>query len=226
MQNLKPMKSISGYIFSGLLLLCLAPSLKGQDTLRTYGPRIGVNLAPFAGYFFSPAVIGAEASLDFETFPDIYPIFELGFSNMNDSVDDASYSSGGVYARVGMDYNLLDTKDRSIHHAITVGFRYATSVFKQNAENIIVPSDYWDDLLIESYENTLNGHWLELVGGINAEVVPNLFFGWTVRYKILLNPGMDPQIAPLLIPGYGNGTDNKGLGFTYSISYKIPLLKR
>jgi len=226
MQKLKSMKSISGYIFSGLLFLCLAPSLKGQDTLRTYGPRIGVNLGSFVGYFFSPAVIGAEASLDFETFPNIYPIFEMGFSTMNDSVDDASYSSGGVYARVGMDYNLLDTKDRSLHHAITVGFRYATSVFKQNAENIIVPSDYWDDLLIESYENTLNGHWLELVGGITAEVVPNLFFGWTVRYKILLNPGMDPQIAPLLIPGFGNGTNTRGLGFTYSISYKIPLLKK
>lgn len=225
-QNLKPMKSISGYIFSGVLLLWLAPSLMGQDTLRTYGPRIGLNVGSFAGILLDPSVIGSEASLDFEIFPNFYPIFELGFSTLSDSVEEASYSSSGAYARVGLDYNLLDTKDRSIHHAFTVGFRYATSVFKHSADQITVPSDYWGDLLIESYENTLNGHWFELVGGINAEVLPNLFFGWTVRYKILLNPGMDPQIAPLLIPGFGNGTSNRAMGFTYTVSYKIPLLKK
>jgi len=220
------MKSISGYIFSGLLLLCLLPSLQGQDTLRTYGPRIGVNVGSFAGYFSNPPVIGADASLDFEVYPDFYPIFELGYSTYSDSVDESTYSSGGLFARVGLDYNLLDTKDRSIHHIITIGFRYGTSVFKHSAENIKVESDYWGDLLIESYENNVYGHWFELVGGISAEVFPNLFFGWTVRYKILLNPGLDPQVAPLLIPGYGNGTDNRGFGFTYSVAYKIPLLKK
>ena len=220
------MKSISGYIFSGVLLLWLAPSLMGQDTLRTYGPRIGVNVGSFVGYLLNPPVIGSEASLDFELFQDIYPIFELGFSTLSDSVGEATYASNGAYARVGLDYNLLDTKDRSIHHAFTVGFRYATSVFKHSADQITVPSDYWGDLLIESYENTLNGHWFELVGGINAEVLPNLFFGWTVRYKILLNPGMDPLVTPLLIPGFGKGTSNRGFGFTYTIAYKIPLLKK
>ena len=74
------MRSISGYIFSGLLLLWLLPSLQGQDTLRTYGPRIGINLAPLLGLITDPQVIGADASLDFELFPNIYPVFELGFS--------------------------------------------------------------------------------------------------------------------------------------------------
>jgi len=226
MQNLKAMKRIFGYIFSGVLLLWLAPSLMGQDTLRTYGPRIGVNLGSFSGYLFNPPVIGYEASLDFEIYKNFYPIFEFGYSKLNDSVDDASYSSGGVYTRLGLDYNLLDNKDRSVHHTITVGFRYATSIFRHSADNILISSYYWGDFLIDSYENTLNGHWFELVTGINAEVLTNFFMGWTVRYKILLNPGMDPQIAPLLIPGYGNGTSNRGFGFTYTLSYKIPLLKR
>lgn len=204
----------------------LLPSVSGQDSLRTYGPRFGVNLASFAGYFADPSVISAEASVDFEIFPDLYPIFELGYSTVSDSVYDISYSSGGPFARVGLDYNLLDTKDRSVHHAITLGFRYGTSVFKHSAENITVNSNYWGDLHIESYDNTLNGHWFELVGGISAEVARNFFLGWTVRYKILLNPGMDPIITPLLIPGYGKGTSDRGFGITYSICYKIPMLKK
>jgi len=220
------MKSISGYIFSGVLLLWLLPSLNGQDTLRTYGPRFGLNLAPFVSYFANPPVIGAEASMDFEIYPNYYPVFEAGYATLSDSVNESSYSSGGFYARIGLDYNLLSVEDRSEHHAITIGFRYGTSIFRHSAENITVPSGYWGDLIIENYENTLNGHWFELVGGITAEVANNFFLGWTVRYRILINPDMDPQIRPRLIPGYGNGTEKRGFGFTYSVLYKIPLLKR
>lgn len=220
------MMSISGYIFSALLILGLLSPAQGQDTLRTYGPRIGLNLAPFVGYFTDPRIIGAEASIDVELFPDVYPIFELGFSNMSDSIDELSYNSGGGYARLGLDYNFLDLHDRSQHHALTLGFRYGTSIFKHNGENIIVRSEYWGDYLLESYENNLSGHWIELVGGITAEVAKNFFIGWTVRFKILLNPEMDPQMVPLLIPGYGDGTNSRGVGFTYSLMYKIPLIKK
>jgi len=226
MPHLKMMMRTSGYIFSILLLVCLVPSLSGQDTLRTYGPRIGLNLAPLVGYFSDPKVIGAEASLDLELFPNLYPIFELGFSSTADSIEVTSYSSGGAYARLGLDYNFLKALDRSQHHAITAGFRYGTSVFAHHAENITVRSDYWGDYFLDNYENNLNGHWIELVGGITAEVAKNFFLGWTVRYKILINPDMDPQMIPLLIPGYGNGTNKRGFGFTYSVLYKIPLLKK
>ena len=220
------MKSISGYIYSTVLLLCLHGSLSAQDTLRTYGPRIGVNLAPFVGYFSDPKILGAEAALDFELFPNIYPVFELGYSSMNDSLDEVSYNSGGAYARLGLDYNLLNLGDRSQHHTITAGIRYGTSVFRHNSENITVESDYWGNFHLENYENNLNGHWIELVGGINAEVAKNFFIGWSVRYKILLNPDMDPQMVPLLIPGYGKGSLNRVFGFSYSVQYKIPLLKK
>lgn len=220
------MRSISGYIFSTLLVLCLVSNGFGQDTLRTYGPRIGINLAPIVGYFSDPQVIGADASLDFELYRNLYPIFELGFSSLADSVDDASYSSGGAFARIGLDYNFLEIGDRSMHHAITAGFRYGSSIFKHRAENITVRNDYWGDYFIDNYENNLNGHWIELVGGITAEVASNFFLGWTVRYKILLNPDMDPRMVPLLVPGYGQGTLSRAFGFSYSIMYKIPLLKK
>lgn len=226
MPNWNPMKNISGYIFKGLLLLLLVQSLNGQDTLRTYGPRIGIDLSRFVYYFTDPAQLGAELSLDFEIYKNIFPVFEAGYSNISDAVEQVEYSSGGPYARLGVDYNLFPMKDRSVHHSISVGFRYATSIFSHQAENITLPSDYWGDYFIDTYENTLQGHWFELVGGAMAEVASNLFLGWSVRYKILLNPDMDPRVAPLMIPGFGQGTEERGFGFTYSILYKIPLIKR
>lgn len=224
------MKNISGYIFKVLLFLALslgsAQSLLAQDTLRTYGPRIGLDLARFVYYFTKPAEIGAEISADFEIYKNMYPVIELGYSTMEENTELFDYSSGGSYGRVGMDYNVLPQKDRSLHHTFTVGARYGLSVFTQHAENMYIENGYWGDLMVDSYESSLRAHWIELVLGLKAEVAANFFLGWSVRYRILLNPEMDQNVTPQLIPGYGKGTNNRGFGLSYSIYYKIPLFKK
>lgn len=220
------MKNISGYIFSVLLLVTISVSATGQDTLRTFGPRIGIDLARFAYLFSDPAEAGAELSLDMEVIRNLYPVFELGFSSLQETEQQFDYSMTGAYARVGADYNILQQEDRSVHHSVTVGGRYGVARFQHRAENVTIPSGYWGDYLLESHEYNLTGHWLELVGAVKAEIFPNFFMGWSLRYKILLNPDMDPLFAPLIVPGYGRGAQNRGIGFTYSIFYKIPLIKK
>lgn len=226
---MKRTKHISGSIFkTGLLLtfLILWQPLSGQDTLRTYGPRFGIDLARFIFILAEPSETGAEASVDFEIYRNLYPVIELGYNSISQDEELFAYSASGVYGRAGIDYNLLKPKDRSQHHAITFGARYGLSVFSHRAENIDILNEYWGDDLNRSYEQDLRGHWAELVGGITAELVPNLFLGWSLRYKILLNPGMDPRVTPQLVPGFGTGGQNRTFGFTYSILYKIPLLKK
>ncbi len=223
------MRNIFGYIFKRgiwILLIIQAGISSGQDTLRTYGPRIGLDLARFAYIFLDPSEIGAELSLDMEVYRNLYPVVEPGYSSLSEKEGDFDYSMSGVYARVGADYSVLQHNDRSIHHTLTVGARYGVSIFSHKADNVTIPSEYWGDFLLDTHENSLTGHWIELVGAIKAEVVPNLFLGWSVRYKILINPDMDPLFTPLIVPGYGKGAQNRGFGFSYSVFYKIPLLKR
>jgi hypothetical protein len=220
------MRNISGSIFNILFFLILIQPAEGQDTLRTFGPRFGIDLSRFVYYFADPAEKGAEISLDIELLKNVYPVIEVGYSSMADEVVQAEYSSGGPYARLGFDYNVLPIQDRSVHHSITAGIRYANSRFSHKAEHITIPSDYWGNLVIDSYENDLSGHWIELAGGIRAELLTNFFLGWSVRYRILLNPGMDPRVTPLLIPGYGLGTQDRSFGISYSVLYKIPLIKK
>jgi hypothetical protein len=234
MQNMNQRKNISGSISRALFVLLVltlfgqvsAQEVSAQDTLRTFGPRFGFDLARFIYIFTDPSEIGAEASVDFEIYKNIYPVFELGYNRISESEELFDYTAGGVYARAGMDYNFLPMKDRSVHHSMTVGFRYGMSVFSHSTENVLIVNNYWGEYMPEPYENNLTGHWLEIVGGLKTELVPNLFLGWSVRYKILLNPEMDPVMIPELIPGYGTGGKNRAFGFTYSILYKIPLLKR
>jgi hypothetical protein len=220
------MKKISGYIFSVILLLGLLRGTAAQDTLRTYGPRIGIDLARIPWYFTEPPEYGAEISLDAELFRGLYPVLELGYSTL--SLDSVSYNyrSGGPYLRAGTDYNFLSFADRTEHHSITVGFRLGLARFSHRAGAITLPGNYWGEYPPENYSNDLTGSWLELVGGLNSEIVPNFFLGWSVRYRILLNPGMDARVPPRLVPGYGNGTENRGFGISYRVMYKIPVLKK
>ena len=226
---MKRMKNISGFISSAVLVLFILirpVGLTAQDTLRTYGPRFGLDLARFLYILADPSEVGAEFSVDFEAFRNIYPVLEAGYNTISETGDRFDYSAGGTYARAGLDYNILRTKDRSQHHSITFGFRYGMSVFSHRIENIQISGSYWGIYRPQAYENNLTGHWAELVGGMKTELVPNLFLGWSVRIKFLLNPEMDPLMVPELIPGYGTGGESRILGFSYSILYMIPLFKK
>lgn len=234
MQNMRKMKNISGSI-SKAVLLVLALALSGvlyaqeesvKDTLRTYGPRFGIDLSRFLTLIADPPQTGAEIYADFEIYRNIYPVFELGYNSMSDSQESFDYSSSGSYGRAGIDYNVLSLKDRSAHHTITIGFRYGMSLFKHEITEVLVENEYWGDYLPGPYENNLTGHWVELVGGMKAEVLTNFFLGWSIRYKILLNPEMDPLMVPEMIPGYGSGGEDSAFGLTYTIAYKIPLFKK
>ena len=208
------------------MLWLLPLTAVGQDTLRTYGPRLSLDLAR-VGYLLSdPVELGAEASVDAEIYRNLYPVVELGYSTISEETETFNYSSGGVYLRAGADYNLLPRKDRSVHHDITGGLRYGISFFTHRAGEVVIPGEYWGDYLLDSYRRSLTGHWIELVAGIRTEVLTNFFLGWNLRYRILINPAMDPLVTPQLIPGFGSGTTNRGVGFSYSVGYKIPVLKQ
>lgn len=241
---MKQAKNISGFISRSLFLILFLALLagisglevsgqevsgeevSGRDTLRSFGPRLGIDLARFLYILADPSETGAEASVDVEIFRNIYPVFELGYSRISESKELFDYQSGGMYARAGVDYNFLRMKDRSVHHSFTLGFRYGMAVFSHKIEQVLISNAYWGDYLPEPYENNLRAHWLELVGGMKAEVLPNFFLGWSLRYKFLMNPDMDPFMAPELVPGYGTGGENRAFGFSYSILYMIPILKK
>ena len=74
--------------------------------------------------------------------------------------------------------------------------------------------------------NGLSAHWVELVGGVKAELFSNLFMGFSVRLKSLVSNKKPEGFDNLYIPGFDrkyNG--NIGVGFNYTLSYFIPLYK-
>jgi len=231
MLKMKVKRKISGFFSkaSGLLLVFLtmgSAKALAQDTLRTYGPRIGMDLSRAVFYFTEPRQTGVEASVDFELIRHLYPVFELGYNRLSEQAEGFAYSTGGVYVRAGADYDFLSPDDRSKHHCICAGLRYGFAAFSQKAKDISINSSYWGPYTPEDYQAQLEGHWLELVASMKTEIFSNFFLGWSLRLKLLLNPEMDPRVRPLMIAGYGSGRENRVFGFSYGLYYKIPLLKR
>ncbi|PID91379.1 MAG: hypothetical protein CSA96_08710 [Bacteroidetes bacterium] len=212
-----------------MILLASGGLIRAQeagDTLRSYGPRFGIDIGRLAYVIGYPPQLGSAVFLDFEVSKNIYPVLELGYSSSHVDSTSWDYNSSGFFALAGIDYNLLHNAGRSEHHTITAGLRYGFSNFSQDISNIIVHDGIWGDYSAPDHRAELHAHWIEILAGMRAEVAPNFFLGWHLRYRFLLNPEMDPLVSPLHIPGYGKGSAVKSFGLSYSLAYKIPLFKR
>jgi hypothetical protein len=105
---------------------------------------------------------------------------------------------------------------------VYAGVRYGFSVFNQQAENVTVPGYFWTDgTNLAIPKNTMSAHWLEMLLGVKAEVLNNLYIGLTFRFKFRIVSPKDKYSTPYQIPGYGNGNEGYALGLNYYVSYNI-----
>jgi len=63
----------------------------------------------------------------------------------------------------------------------------------------------------------------EMTIGAKAEVLHNLYFGLTVRMKVMLAHTKYENMTPYIVPGFGKGFYKVNGGISYSIMYAIPL---
>ena len=70
--------------------------------------------------------------------------------------------------------------------------------------------------------------WAELIIGIKAEILNNLFIGVNVQFKGLINETDPGDFENLYIPGFNRTYDSGrfGSGFSYNLSYLIPIFKK
>jgi hypothetical protein len=225
------MKKILDYAFNFLLILFLVMPAYAQEGLlkekaRIKGPRFGFDLSRLTLYYFEPERTTWEFTVDYELKRNYYPLIEFGLQSIDLEEETYNYRSEGYYFRIGMDYNFQKNTSVDQYEMVFFGFRYSFSEQKHSADNILIQDDYWGDFYAESVpETTFYGHWLELAGGIRAELFRNVFIGWSFRGRLLLYKSKNPSMEPYYIPGFGKGGKRVALGFNYSIYYKIPLFK-
>ncbi|MDR1154314.1 MAG: DUF6048 family protein [Bacteroidales bacterium] len=220
------MRKISGFIISVLLLLPVWCS--AQDTIRypinaMKGIRVGVDISKLLlPVIYSGEQMGFEATADMYIKGNLFGVAEAGWLYVDLNRDAYHYRENGLYGKIGVDYNLLKSRRPYSNDIVYAGVRYGLSVFSQQADQVTIPGYFWPDATGHRIpKSTMQAQWLELLFGVKAEVLKNLYVGLTFRFKFkTVSPGDDDSI-PYRIPGYGNGNSGFALGINYQVSYNI-----
>ena len=161
----------------------------------------------------------------------LFIVSELGSDEKELRTDNLRSKFSGNYIKAGLNYNLYNNLP-GLNNEIYVGFRFATSKFKSEiSEYIIYNKDrFWsqDPIFDNIINKGLNANWVELIIGINAELLNNFFVGLSLRLNRMLNQKKPENFTNLYIPGFNKVTENNnfGTGLTYSIIYQIPIIKK
>ncbi|SDJ82265.1 hypothetical protein SAMN05421823_101195 [Catalinimonas alkaloidigena] len=209
----------------GLMLLtsvATAQRYTKTDTLVSRGLRVGLDLyGPVYTYLRPEVVYQGEGSLDLWIAKKYYAVLEPGvfrykyqFSNQLSSFD---YLARGYYGRLGVDVNLLQGEDM-----VYVGARYGRAEYRESFSNIIIDqSGYFGSVQGAPVDRRLVGHWAEIVGGVRVRLKPQVFIGFTGRFKFKIGLNETEDLTTFQIPGYGVSDRPTRLGINYYLLYKF-----
>ena len=208
-----------------------------KDTViykTNYGLRLGMDLSrPLFSSLYSN-YNGLEIVADYRIKKNVYIAAEIGFEEKTSIEDYSNSTSKGNYIRLGLNYNAYDNW-LDMNNEIFVGYRYGFSLFNQTLNNYTTNvsdmenGSYFPAVLntIGQASTSLNAHWSELMIGIKAETLQNLFIGFSFSYKILMNVKDPENFKTLFSPGFNRIFEsNTGFGINYTISYLIPFSKK
>jgi hypothetical protein len=232
------MKYILKLNYSFLLVLLSflgqAQEVKKVDSIKPkterYGLRLGVDLFKLSRTFTEKDYRGLELVGDFKLTRKHYLAAEIG--NENKTVDDArlNFTTKGTYIKAGFDYNAYQNW-LGMHNMIYVGLRYGVSTFSQtlNTFSVYNPHPYFGaspTLVSGDKYDGLSAQWIEVVAGVKAEIVQNLYVGFSFRLNNLITNKTPENFDNLYIPGFNRTYGGKfGAGFNYTISYFVPIFK-
>ena len=227
------MKHILKYTFSLVVLFSITGN--AQDSIQKfperYGLRVGVDLHRLSKSFYDDNYRGLEILGDYRLTKKFYIAGELG--NEEKTVDDdrLNFTTNGSYFKVGFDYNAFENwldMENMIYAGMRVGFSsfdHQVNSFKIYENN----GNYYGQTIITPGEkfSGQTASWVEIVGGVKAELFNNLYMGFSVRLNYLISNKEPEGFANLYIPGFNRTYDGKfGAGFNYTLSYFIPIYKK
>lgn len=225
------------YFFSSVFILSILQvqaQEKAKDSVQPkierYGLRVGIDAVKLVNSFLEKDYKGIELVGDYRLTKRYYLAAELGNENKTVQDNHIDFTTKGTFLKAGVDYNLYENW-AGMRNLITVGLRYGASTFSQNLNSYTTynSSQYFGEsqpVLINQKFDGLTAQWIEVVLGLKAEVLNNIFVGFSVRMNRLISNSKPDNFDNLFIPGFNRTYDgNFGAGLNYTISYFIPFYK-
>ncbi len=186
------------------------------------GTSIGIDVSRFLVPVFDNDRYAFEANIKTNFKKRMFLVGSLGFENV--AFDDKSYDykSDGLYVRIGFDYDIFVVNEANNNDNILFGLRYGVAVQEHSSDKITISDSYWGDYTTSINPYTVNSHWIEAVAGLRTELFTNLYLNFYARIKLKVASNNSEIMEPYRIPGFGRGSKNISLGFSYIIEYQIP----
>ena len=202
-----------------------------NDTIDKFGIRAGIDLNKIIRSASNSYYTGLSINGDIRIKKSLYIFSEIGNEEKKINSDYLNSTVKGTYLKGGLNFKLNnDIKTENLFYSgLILGF----SNFNQSIDNYTIyntNSTYWGESYIDeslSLSN-LNAVWFEIVFGLKTEIFNNLFLGFELQLKNVLKQKNSLGITNFYIPGFNRTYDssNFGAGFSYTISYLIPIIKK
>ena len=220
------------FLFNSYILSFSQTETDSISFKNKFGIRVGVDLSKILNSAFSDDYEGIEINADLRILKNVYISSGIGTEKRIITNDYLSTESKGNYLKAGGDYNMY-TNWLGMDNLIYAGFRIGFSNFSQTVNNYTiydVNNQTWGQTssFIPIVNDDLNALWMEFVIGVKTQVLNNLFLGFNVQLKNLISEKTKINIDNISIPGFNRTYDSSSLGsgFSYSISYLIPIIKK
>ena len=206
-------------------------SASTNDTIEKFGIRAGIDIQKIIKSATDNDYTGLSISGDIRLKESLYIFSELGNEEKIISNYYLNSTVKGTYLKCGVNFKL--NNDIRTQNIVYSGFNLGFSQFDQRLNSYTIyntNSIYWGESIITEAVNLtdLKAFWLELVFGLKTEILNNLFLGFELQLKNILKQNNKQGITNLYVPGFNRTYDssNLGAGFSYSISYLIPVVKK
>ena len=228
--------------FTRILLVFLIPvTIFSQENIvstdsvtqkQKYGLRIGLDINKLVNSSVNNNYDGFELNADYRISNKLYIASEIGFIDNTEDEEYLNFTTKGTYIKSGIDYNMY-TNWLDMQNMIFAGFRIGYSNFEQTINNYTIydtNNQIWGQSFINTPINNedLSSLWVELIIGVKAEIFNNLFLGFNLEVKKMINSEIKNNIQNMYVPGFNKTFEGSsfGVGFGYKLSYLIPIVKK
>lgn len=190
------------------------------------GLSLGIDLSPFVMRIINNETTGFAAVARYGLVSRWWAAAEAGFDHSVFNSDNFAYKSNGTFIRLGIDYDIFNNEKFPTNDNIFVGLRYAYAWQSHESESYRVVDSYWGDFTGSVPHSSVNSHSLDALFGLRCEVLPHFYMGWSFRCRFLLYSAYDESLTPYTIAGYGRFDSKLNMGFTYSLEYQLPTVRK
>ena len=224
-------------IISGLFLFMVCIGY-GQDSIpkytERYSLRFGIDMSKPIRSVVEDHYKGLELTVDYRLTHTLYLAGEIGMENKRVVSESLDFQTSGEYLKIGVDINLFKNW-KGMENQLLAGFRLGKSRHKHQLHGYAVRqlNHFWKEELYKPlstpiHYNNLSAYWFEILVGVKAELLTNLYMGISVRMNYLINDNEVDNFNNLYVPGFNRVSDVSpwGAGLNYTIMYQFPLFRK